>query len=347
MTNTESGPGNIGLWFQVRRDDGSAAITQNIKHLSDISDGWHSAVVRWSTSARSLDVFLDGLLLRSYTYPIDGLLPFDAIEVGCRDTVDQSNTLLDELLILPCAATPEQIQAWYAMGAPFVDPQEQIGDERIPSASRWDAGIAEALSELADLSSEVSAKVTIFYQPNQPTAKAIGDIWYDTDANPVAIHRWNGSQWIDITTTALSAALAAAGDAQATADGKIKTYYQASAPTTGMSVGDLWVDTDDGNRLYRYSGSQWVDVSDKTPIDASERPISAEGAGGRLDIDENGETWVRKSDGKVMFRFDANTGDAEFAGKLGAIVIEADNYKQVPVVDTYNVMDSFDSSHPL
>ena len=82
-------------------------------------------------------------------------------------------------------------------------------------------------------------------------------------------------------------------------------------------------------------------------MDGASTPVHVDGAGGTLHIDSQGETWTRKSDGKVMFRFDANTGDAEFAGKLGAKIIEAQHFKQVPVVDTYNVMDSFDSSHPL
>ena len=151
-----------------------------------------------------------------------------------------------------------------------------------------DAAIASHASQISSLTTAVNSKITIFYQPGQPTANVTGDIWYDTDADPVTIKRWNGTQWIDITTTALSAALDAAGDAQATADGKIKTYYQASAPTTGMSVGDLWVDTDDGNRLYRYSGTQWVDVADKTPINADQRQISA--VGGKYLITSDGAT---------------------------------------------------------
>lgn len=124
FTSTESGQNS--LRFQVRRDDGSVPISEYIKDFSDISDGWHSAVVRWSTSAQSLDVFLDGQLLTSYTYPIDGLLPFDAIDVGCRDTTDQSNTLIDELLILPYAASEEEIRSWYVMDAPFYDPSRVI-----------------------------------------------------------------------------------------------------------------------------------------------------------------------------------------------------------------------------
>lgn len=258
--------------------------------LSIDPDDWLDCVITWNktTKLRTLTVhnLTKGVSNSVSANDADTLVFGDRLLYGAGSYL--ANVRYDEVMLWHQDATPEQIAAWHNMGAPFVDPQEQIGDERIPSASRWDAGIAETLSELADLSSEVSAKVTIFYQPDQPTAKAIGDIWYDTDADPVAIHRWNGSQWIDITTTALSAALAAAGDAQATADGKIKTYYQASAPTTGMSVGDLWVDTDDGNRLYRYSGTQWVDVADKTPINADQRQISA--VGGKYLITQDGAT---------------------------------------------------------
>jgi len=87
--------------------------------------------------------------------------------------------------------------------------------------------------------------------------------------------------------------------------------------------------------------------NESSQYNAGVAPVVVDGTGGRLLINDQGETWTRKSDGKVVFRFDANTGDAEYAGQLGAKVIEADDYKQVPVVDTYNVMDSFDSSHPL
>jgi hypothetical protein len=57
-----------------------------------------------------------------------------------------------------------------------------------------------------------------------------------------------------------SSALAAAGTAQSTADGKVRSFFQTSAPT-GMLAGDdgdLWFDTDDGNKLYRWTGSAWV-----------------------------------------------------------------------------------------
>ena len=48
-------------------------------------------------------------------------------------------------------------------------------------------------------------------------------------------------------------------EAQRTADGKNKVYRQGSQPTTGpFAVGDLWFDTDDDNKHYRWNGSDWV-----------------------------------------------------------------------------------------
>ena len=40
-------------------------------------------------------------------------------------------------------------------------------------------------------------------------------------------------------------------------------FSQATAPsTTGRKVGDLWIETDANNKLWRWSGSAWVDASD-------------------------------------------------------------------------------------
>ena len=42
-------------------------------------------------------------------------------------------------------------------------------------------------------------------------------------------------------------------------NGKVLTFSQTTAPTA-EATGDLWIDTDDGNKLYRWSGSAWVEV---------------------------------------------------------------------------------------
>ena len=46
--------------------------------------------------------------------------------------------------------------------------------------------------------------------------------------------------------------------AQSTADGKNKVYRQSSAPAgTSHTQGDVWFDTDDDNKIYRWTGSAW------------------------------------------------------------------------------------------
>jgi hypothetical protein len=71
-----------------------------------------------------------------------------------------------------------------------------------------------------------------------------------------------------LTTAELQASIAdaisAAEAAQDTADGKIDSFFQPSPPS-GASLGDLWFDTDDNNKIYRYNGSSWV-VSQDTGI---------------------------------------------------------------------------------
>ena len=60
--------------------------------------------------------------------------------------------------------------------------------------------------------------------------------------------------------------------------GKNKTWYQTTAPTAGMLEGDLWVDTDDKNKMYRYTSGSWVSVQDGTIADASAEAAAAEAA---------------------------------------------------------------------
>lgn len=48
----------------------------------------------------------------------------------------------------------------------------------------------------------------------------------------------------------------------AVANGKNKTWRQSTAPSAGMGTGDLWFDTSNNNRPYRYSGTAWVATDD-------------------------------------------------------------------------------------
>lgn len=100
-----------------------------------------------------------------------------------------------------------------------------------------------------------------FFQTSAPTATQVGDIWFDTD-DGMAQYRWSGSAWVSVQDGDIATA-------QATADGKNKTFYQTSAPTAS-AVGDLWFDTDDNWKPYRWSGSAWDLIHDASPIPGTE-----------------------------------------------------------------------------
>lgn len=110
---------------------------------------------------------------------------------------------------------------------------------------------------IATAQATADSKVKTFYQASAPTASEIGDIWFDTDAG-FKQYYWNGSTWTSVQDTSIAAAQAAATAAQTTADGKNKIYRQTTAPTGTLVSGDLWFDTDDDNRIYRYNGTTWV-----------------------------------------------------------------------------------------
>ena len=60
--------------------------------------------------------------------------------------------------------------------------------------------------------------------------------------------------------------------------GKNKTWYQTTEPTAGMLEGDLWVDIDNKNEMYRYTSGAWVSVQDGEIADAAAAAAAAAAA---------------------------------------------------------------------
>ena len=69
------------------------------------------------------------------------------------------------------------------------------------------------------------------------------------------------------------------------------TFSQADQPTNAKA-GDLWIKTSDKNRLYRYSGSSWVEVRDLTIKDAETAAANAAAAAVGAQSTANGATSV-------------------------------------------------------
>ena len=140
------------------------------------------------------------------------------------------------------------------------------------SGSAWIATdntqIAAALTAANTANTTVATKITVFRQIAQPatTGRTTGDLWIDTDdANK--LYAWSGSAWAISDNTQIAVALANASAAQLAADSKIRVFRQAAAPTGLIvdDVNDLWIDTDDLNKLYAWSGTAWV-LSDNAQI---------------------------------------------------------------------------------
>jgi len=81
--------------------------------------------------------------------------------------------------------------------------------------------------------------VSIFAQDSIPTSLAEGDLWFDTDddnkeyrAASVGADEITAGEWELVSTTGIS------------------VFAQDGIPTS-LAIGDLWVDTNDGNALYR------------------------------------------------------------------------------------------------
>lgn len=130
------------------------------------------------------------------------------------------------------------------------DIQAQILSEATARADA-DSALATQLTELkATVDTDVAAAIS-----SEATARANADSALTTQVNT----------------------------AQSTANGKNKTYRQAAAPTGTLVVGDLWFDSDDSNKPYRYSGTAWVATEDPR-IAANTAAIASE-ATTRADAD--------------------------------------------------------------
>lgn len=210
-----------------------------------------------------------------------------------------------------------------------------------------DGGIAQAIQAAGGAQGTADGKITTYYQDASPSNSqgtlSEGDLWVDTDDGN-NLYRWdatggeNGTgAWIDIQDTGIGTAIQDASDAQSTADKKTITFFQDNAPTTSdeaeLGEGDLWVDTNDGNKLYRYQyvtvdGQQeldWVTVRDAGIQSALDNAATAQStADGKIltfyqddaptisDNDELGlgDIWFDTNDGRKMYRYQI-TGQAE------------------------------------
>lgn len=131
---------------------------------------------------------------------------------------------------------------------------------------------------------EIDGKARIFTtQPTPPYF--VGDLWFNSASSDILTcmtakisgQSFSKSDWVkrnkytdnsslDTFRNGAYADFVTAtqngiASAQETADSRITTFYQATQPTANTE-GDLWIDTDDSNKLYRWNGFSWMSIRD-------------------------------------------------------------------------------------
>ena len=126
--------------------------------------------------------------------------------------------------------------------------------------------LAALQDQVNDISGTLDGKVSIYYSATlpEPSTTFLGDMWWDGEKlrralidNPTDLAGYELME-----DAGLADAIAAASNAQDTADGKIVTFHQNDAtPPTAEGVGDLWHVLDKGNLVRRWNGATWVDLT--------------------------------------------------------------------------------------
>lgn len=144
--------------------------------------------------------------------------------------------------------------------------------------------VSSHTTSISTNTTDIATKARTFRQTSAPTATAVGDLWIDSDDGEKlyrATATGSGS-WVAVddariastaaTVSTLSSTVTTIDSAVAsltttvsahttTLTNRNRTFRQTSAPTAD-NTGDLWIDSDDDEKLYRWSGSAWVAVPD-------------------------------------------------------------------------------------
>lgn len=122
-----------------------------------------------------------------------------------------------------------------------------------------------------------------------------------------------GFTWALITDSATQEAFTAAVNAQASADGKITTFYATRANTpTAEGEGDIWIVSDEGNLQERWNGTAWVAIQDQAIVTNANAITSL-----NTELNDGTNTWASAdSTLETSLNTSISNGDAVVEGKF-------------------------------
>ena len=220
-----------------------------------------------------------------------------------------------------------------------------------------------ATTDASNAQSTADARITTFIEAPTPTALAIGDIWYNSsDKNKMYRATATGvGNWVEVppsidnlndtattykrvetgdfsgnhlllSSTVQAAAYRTSTDTEKGVwNGKAVTFYQAGIPTA-LAAGDLWMDTDDGNRVYRATaagddeigGGEWIEVAPSIDnVDDTgatyKKTLTSDFSGGHISMksleEVNSQGWINLI-GNGKFKDVALTGWSVWLGTI-------------------------------
>lgn len=142
-----------------------------------------------------------------------------------------------------------------------------LGYGNIISINEVVNNLNEAIKQIGNVEEATEDGIIVtFYRNTSPEVKYLGDLWYVTDSIgdylKGNLYRYDGTDWKLIEDEKITEAFKEANEDRIVSDGKIQSFYSDTEPSINVGVGDLWIDTSDDDRLYRYNGTKWVAVYD-------------------------------------------------------------------------------------
>jgi hypothetical protein len=197
-----------------------------------------------------LKVRWDGLFVDDAIVPMDFARVEVHVSAAPSDPADTAATLVGTI------ETPRGGELLVALPAEvrYVRLRARALSGKLSEASAEASGTPLTIQ---DEIGDIGQGTQIFYGPTTPTSPAEGDLWYFESApGQYVTRRYVDGAWVDLPSEATDEALAEALAAKEAAAGKNQVFKDADEPTA-TAVGDLWIDTDDGNRIYRWNGTFW------------------------------------------------------------------------------------------
>lgn len=207
------------------------------------------------------------------------------------------------------------------------------------------AGQTITAAQLADGSVDASKILAgtvnqTFTSTTAPTGMMfkVNDVWINTTTVPPdnlpgnVMNIWTGSAWVVMEPAAIKKAQDTA-DMAVSMPGGNTMYFQIAQPTGGTYVvGDIWYDTDDGNKPYRYTGTIWSSSAFGSGAIASGAIIAGKITAGTItaaDIAANTITAAKISAGAIgATELAANS---VIAGKIAANAITANEIQALSI----------------